>query len=569
MDNTKPFSIQAPEQIAKEYGGNKQMIAQAASSGLLDPTAAVLAGMFIDRMRNGGQGGPPQTVAQQVFSPQGQPPVQGLAALPQGQSQQPMPAQPQQAPMMGGMAPQQPQPQQPQGMSAGGLTTLSVPDAMFDEPSFGGYAGGGIVAFANGGLNDVSLERLGFTRKGDRYFSLATGHEVPKEVVDQRVAVASVPTDASMLQRFTGVGSSPYVGDPAAQSSTYQPPLGLASALGSLGQSLSNRVPDSVSRETSPDLRAQAMQAAQGMFAGPRPSSAVAPQASMMLQRGIAQLPAAQAATPPPMADTTIPVPQTGVAPDMSAIMQNLQGLTGAPGGPATDAYQAELQATPDRLAQEKKQDFWSTLAQIGFGAAGSNSPHPLQAFGQAASAALPGMQAATQARRAEQRQATKDLMGLEDKSHAEKIQTVQMALGQYDTAIKAANDAGQLQQAAQIANQRDAYERRAQDLGLIEHREENKTNLAIAAGHDAAGAAATRLQLSASQDAAIREAAAKSVDNRIGFDNTVTPEKRAQMVEQEVQLYKNTQDSGAMAGPETKVLNGVTYHKVNGQWMR
>jgi hypothetical protein len=37
-------------------------------------------------------------------------------------------------------------------MAAGGLTTLPLPNDMFDEPSYGGYAGGGLVAFAAGEL---------------------------------------------------------------------------------------------------------------------------------------------------------------------------------------------------------------------------------------------------------------------------------------------------------------------------------------------------------------------------------------------------------------------------------
>ena len=66
---TKPFSLQAPEQIAKDYGGNKQKIASAAQMGMLDPTAAVMAGMFIDRMRSSAmmEQAPSTTVAQDVL----------------------------------------------------------------------------------------------------------------------------------------------------------------------------------------------------------------------------------------------------------------------------------------------------------------------------------------------------------------------------------------------------------------------------------------------------------------------------------------------------------------------
>ena len=44
---TKPYRIQSPEDIAKDYGGNKQKIAEAMQMGVVDPTAGVLAGMFL------------------------------------------------------------------------------------------------------------------------------------------------------------------------------------------------------------------------------------------------------------------------------------------------------------------------------------------------------------------------------------------------------------------------------------------------------------------------------------------------------------------------------------------
>lgn len=129
MEQTKPYSLQSPEAIAKEYGGNKQKIAKAAQMGILDPTAAVVAGMFIDRMRSAAsqEVAPQQTVAQEVMAPV----APGIAGLPAAQAMQ-QPA---------------PQPQMDQA-TEGGLESLSVPESMYD------YAGGGIVAFANGGYND-------------------------------------------------------------------------------------------------------------------------------------------------------------------------------------------------------------------------------------------------------------------------------------------------------------------------------------------------------------------------------------------------------------------------------
>lgn len=165
----KPFSLQAPEDIAKEYGGNKQRIAQAMQMGVVDPTAGTLAGMFIDRMRSAQmqEAAPAPTVAQQVFAPPappappmgapppgGAPPAPPMGAPPMGgmpPGGPPMGAPP--APPMGGMPPGAP----PMGMADGGLAALPVPDNMFDEPMDGEYAGGGIVAFRTGDLTSAPM----------------------------------------------------------------------------------------------------------------------------------------------------------------------------------------------------------------------------------------------------------------------------------------------------------------------------------------------------------------------------------------------------------------------------
>lgn len=166
--DTKPFNLQSPESIAKEYGGNKQKIAQAMQMGILDPTAGTLAGMFIDRMRSAQmqEQAPQQTVAQQVFNPQppAPPPPPPGGAPPPGMGAPPMSAPPMSAPPPGGlgatapavqagMAPPPPGPPMggpPPGMAMGGLANLPIPDQMFDEPDNGGYSRGGIVAFATG-----------------------------------------------------------------------------------------------------------------------------------------------------------------------------------------------------------------------------------------------------------------------------------------------------------------------------------------------------------------------------------------------------------------------------------
>ena len=171
---TKPFTMQSPEQIAKDYAGNKQKIAEAMQMGILDPTAGTLAGMFIDRMRSAAQqeAVPQQTVAQQVFAPPAPPaPPAGLGATPPAMAQPPMGPPPEMGapPPQDMPAPQGEMPMMAEGgmvppyASGGGLSDVPIPDGMFDEPSNGGfgdgYAGGGMVAFADGGSTGDYIER--------------------------------------------------------------------------------------------------------------------------------------------------------------------------------------------------------------------------------------------------------------------------------------------------------------------------------------------------------------------------------------------------------------------------
>ena len=162
----KPFSLQAPEAIAKEYGGNKQKIAQAMQTGLVDPTAGTLAGMFIDRMRSAQmqEGAQQPSVAQQVFAPPA-PPAPPMGAPPPGAP----PAPPMGAPPMGGMPPVPPMGGMgpppgapPMGMADGGLAALPVPESMFDEPMDGEYANGGIVSFSAGSPGTLSAAPTNF-----------------------------------------------------------------------------------------------------------------------------------------------------------------------------------------------------------------------------------------------------------------------------------------------------------------------------------------------------------------------------------------------------------------------
>jgi hypothetical protein len=224
---TKAYKIQAPEQIAKDYGGNKQKIAEAMTLGVVDPTAGTLAGMFIDRMRSAAQAeqAPQQTVAQQVFAPPAPPappmggvgapppvppqgPPAGLGATPEAGQMPPMPEMPApQMPPTDMPMPEMPQEEAPMEMAGGGLTTLPLPDTMFDEPDDGSYADGGIVAFAGGGETD-----------GERYERLVTNF-IPGTTVTSR------QRSAAKNAQVDGVPNSFHVDDRARD---FVPPKGMS-----------------------------------------------------------------------------------------------------------------------------------------------------------------------------------------------------------------------------------------------------------------------------------------------------------------------------------------------------
>jgi hypothetical protein len=147
--------MMSPEKVAEMYGGDKRRIGQAAQMGLVDPTVAVMAGMFIDRMRGAAskEMQPQTTVAQDVMRPPAPTaPAAGLAAA-------------QAAPVERGLA------------------ALPVPeDAVPDE-----YAGGGVVAFTPGGLAGT-FEAFMPAEEGTTSFMAP---DVPEELVG-RIGLAQV-----------------------------------------------------------------------------------------------------------------------------------------------------------------------------------------------------------------------------------------------------------------------------------------------------------------------------------------------------------------------------------------
>lgn len=128
--------IQEIQTLAVKY--SKPQLARMAQTGLIDTQKAVLAAMMRDRIAKEDAKPPTSTVAQDVMGLQ---PPQMAQAAPQ-QIPQMAQAALQQRPQMG--MPAAPAPEMPAQMAAtGGLTSIPIESQ--------DYAGGGIVAFANGG----------------------------------------------------------------------------------------------------------------------------------------------------------------------------------------------------------------------------------------------------------------------------------------------------------------------------------------------------------------------------------------------------------------------------------
>lgn len=418
----KPFSIQAPEEVAKVYGGDKQKIAQAAQMGIVDPTAAVLAGMFIDKMRSAQmqENANPPTIAQQVMggapAGQGAPPASsspagGLGATPQ--------AAPPMAPQ--GMAPQG---MAPQGMAAGGsvppyasgggLSDVPIPDTMFDEPSNGGfgdgYAGGGIVAFAQGGDTEYEAFKRAIIQQesGGRY-------GVPNAQGSGAMGVGQLmPATARALAARLGLGYHPeLLAGTSPEARQYQ-----------------NALTDAAAKEAWNYGGGDPAKAAGYYFAGPNLSGWKGKtrqyQSDIMNRMGqSSSAPAPSAglgalAAPP----STPPMSLESAVGEASPLYDKLFPAPKREGRDAMLAYAKEL-GDPEQLKKQANEDKWMTLAQIGFGIASSNSPYFLQAVGTAAAAALPAAREAKKERDARKREALKlyaDVEGLDNQEAKDRV---------------------------------------------------------------------------------------------------------------------------------------------------
>ena len=188
--------IQEIKSLAIKY--SKKQLANMAQTGLIDPQKAVMAGMMRDRIAKEDMQPPTTTVAQDTLG-MAPPPQMGqmgqMPPAPQGPQMPPqMGMQP--PPQMAQAQPQTPPPQmgapveQPPVMAAsGGVTSLPVDIA--------DYAGGGIVAFANGGTADLMQQQV-FDEYGI-YAPTATSEQISATQNRQQLQQRANQLESQML----------------------------------------------------------------------------------------------------------------------------------------------------------------------------------------------------------------------------------------------------------------------------------------------------------------------------------------------------------------------------------
>lgn len=401
----KPFSIQAPEEVAKAYGGDKQKIAQAAQMGIVDPTAAVLAGMFIDKMRSAAQTeqAPQQTIAQQVFAPP-QPqmpmmgaPAGGLGATPQASPPPIAPQLPMGGDMGGDMG------AAPQGMAEGGVAGIDIPDTMFDESSNGGfndgYAVGGLVAFAGGGMSNLH-DSIEYWESGGK--QSAVSPKGARGVMQLMPGTSRDPGFGVTPARDDSEGENRRVGREYVDA-LYRRYGDQATALAAY-----NWGPGNVDR---------------WLKAGGDPAKLPAE-----TRKYVANVMGGDA---PPIRERDIGTAEGRMASlsDIDTYMQNRFGRS-AEEQDALNKMRARLQemGSDEYYEKQRKDSMWETLAQIGFNMASTKSPYVLQAIGEAAAAALPGAKADKKERKALKDRALDGLIELGARDRKEALEKFKIA---------------------------------------------------------------------------------------------------------------------------------------------
>lgn len=337
----RDVDLMSPERVAAEYGGDKRRIAQAAQAGILNPTVAVMAGMFIDRMRAAAakEQQPNTTVAEEVLPPR-------AAGLEAARAAPPVER---------------------------GLDALPVPEEAV--PSF---ESGGIVAFAgpDGSLVEDIVE------KENREIAEGTRLNYSQQAIDamkrriqpnvgdakylrgEQERMLAQSRDIASMYRQPGAAITS-----AAQPSSVPAPGGLGAIAqfppGTSMADMMKTVPGDMALRSAP---------------GKTPEQSAQDIAAARQARGEAVAKAEDREVIPK-------VERPSIAP--ASFEEALGKAKGALGGlPKEDVFadiKAELAERKGKASEDLRQAAWMRLAEAGFGAAAGTSPYALVNFGKSA----------------------------------------------------------------------------------------------------------------------------------------------------------------------------------------
>ena len=377
--DTKPFMVRPPLEILQAYGNELPRLAEAMQNGYVTPLEGTLAAQKFHQMQAAGQSaqGPTQTVAEKLLNPPPPPPMggigapspmpqqgapAGLGATPEAAQMPQMPAAEMPIPEM--PAAEMPMEEAPMGMAAGGLTTLPLPDTMFDEPNNGSYAGGGIVAFAGAG------------QVGGGYGSYF------EDVATKAVPGLGVTSRQRTPAQNTAVGGVPNSFHQTGDARDFVPPPGMSMA--------------ALHSKLKAQFGSQYDVINEGDHVHVEPGPGLAKSGQQLTNP-------AQAANP----KTPIDMPGGSLTDQMMPSIERAgefyDKFMPKPKTEARDKLKAHVEEGMSEEGQKKQKNYdkWSALAEAGWAIAGSNSPNFLQAVAEGGKVATASSKKAKEAREA------------------------------------------------------------------------------------------------------------------------------------------------------------------------
>ena len=393
------YKIRSPIDIWTAYGGDQQRIAQAMQLGVIRPEEGVLAVM--EGKRKPPPPAAPGTVAQQVMGivpPPTNPMASNMGAP------APQPAPPMQAPMgappMGAPmgAPPAPMP----GMAMGGIASLPIPGAMFDEPDNGGYgdgyAGGGLVAFADGGEASDPLSWLYSPISSvygvNRPTGAHSGHDFA--VRGNTPIGAPAPGVVTKVGRDDVNGNFVVVRHPDGTSSSYSH---LANPSVAEGEEINTGQVIGLSGNTG---RVRGKGGGYHLHFGTKDAEGNRTNPTDFLKTIAPQVSSGKWSQQLPERDISTAQGRASSREDLFEALNRRFGPSEREKTAKEAMYaRAEEMASDEYYEKERKGAMWQTLAELGFNMASSKSPYLLQAVGEAAAAAMPGARADKKERKA------------------------------------------------------------------------------------------------------------------------------------------------------------------------